>query len=305
MHAFKTAIPGNRTGSRYIFHYLYPVSETEFRIPYRNGQSFFGREWSPAGEPKGVIVLVHGLSEHSGRYRHAGSFFSANGYALIVVDLRGNGRSFGKRGHIPSYEGIMDDITLFLAMARNRHPALPLFLYGHSLGGNLVLNYLIRCRPSVAGAIVTSPWLRLSFKPPRVKRILAKVVDRVFPSLGRLDGIIPSYLSHDEEVGRKYRADPLVHHRITVRAFIEISLAGEYALKHADMIGCPLLLMHGTGDLLTSFAASREFSEKVTASHTFKAWKGLYHELHNEIEKEAVLGFVKEWISRVSLTKAH
>ena len=283
--------------------YLYPMPETEFNISYKDGQSFFACEWSPAGEPKGMIVLVHGLSDHIGRYHHVGSFFAASGYSMIIVDLRGHGRSFGKRGHFPSYNRIMEDVSIFLEEARRRHPALPLILYGHSLGGNLVLNYLIRNKPSVACAVVTSPWLQLNFRPPLFKVILAKLVNKVFPSMTQPDGIIPSYLSHDKEVGRKFIADPLVHNRISVRTYLEISLAGEYALKHAERINCPLLLMHGTDDLLTSFSASRGFSKKMIAEHTFKAWEGLLHELHNEFEKETVLGFIKEWIDSV-LVKA-
>jgi len=272
---------------------------TEFYIPYRHGHSFYACEWSPSGDSKAVILLIHGLSDHAGRYCHVGSFFSAAGYHMIVPDLRGHGRSFGKRGHFPSFNVIMEDITLFLEEAGRRHPSLPVFLYGHSMGGNLVLNYLIRNRPPVAGAIVTSPWLRLNFKPPLFKIILATLVNKVCPSLTQPDGIIPSYLSHDEEVGRKYSTDPLVHNLISVRTFLEISQAGEYALAHADQIHCPLLLMHGTGDLLTSFDASKEFSGRVTSEHTFKAWDGLFHELHNESEKGIVLAFTLEWISGI------
>jgi alpha-beta hydrolase superfamily lysophospholipase len=279
------------------------MTETVFNIPYRKGQSFFACEWSPDGEPKGMIVLIHGLSDHASRYRHVGSFFSASGYTMIIVDLRGHGRSFGKRGHFPSFQRVMDDISLFLEVARRRFPALPLVLYGHSMGGNLVLNYLIRTMPNVAGAVVSSPWLRLNFKPPLYKAILATVVNRVFPSMTQPDGIIPSFLSHDEEVGRKYIADPLVHNLISVRTFLEISRAGEYALKHADRVSCPLLLMHGTEDPLTSFSASKEFSQNVIVKHTFKAWDGLLHELHNEFEKETILGFVKEWIDSVILVQ--
>ena len=275
------------------------MPETEFYIPYREGQSFFACEWSPAGDPKGVIVLIHGLSDHAGRFRHVGSYFASSGYAMILADLPGHGRSFGKRGHLHSFDKVMDDISIFLAEARRRHPTLPLVLYGHSMGGNLVMNYLIRNKPNVAGAIVTSPWLRLNFKLPLYKAILATLVNLVFPSMTQPDGIIPSFLSHDEEVARKYIADPLVHHRISVRTYLEISHAGEYALKHADEVACPLLLMHGTDDHLTSFSASREFSEKVIVEHTFKAWEGLFHELHNEFEKEAVLAFIKNWFDSV------
>ncbi|MEI6457222.1 MAG: lysophospholipase, partial [bacterium] len=247
--------------------------------------------------------LIHGLSDHAGRYRHVGSFFADSGYTMIIPDLRGHGRSFGKRGHFPSFDIVMEDISLFMAEARRRHPEMPVILYGHSMGGNLVLNYLIRNMPRVAGAIVTSPWLRLNLKPALYKAILAISANRFFPSMTRPDGIIPSFLSHDEEVVRKYIADPLVHSLISVRTYLEISRAGEYALKHAEKIGCPLLLMHVTDDRLTSFVASREFSNRVVANITFKAWEGLYHELHNEIEKDEVLGFIRDWLDLTSLAQ--
>ncbi|MEI7499858.1 MAG: lysophospholipase [Bacteroidota bacterium] len=279
------------------------MKANEFAIPYKKGESFYGCEWVPKGKAKGVIVLIHGLSDHAGRYHHVGTYFAGSGYSTIIVDLRGNGKSFGKRGHFPSFQRIMDDISLFIKEAMKRHPSVPLFLYGHSMGGNLVLNYLIRNKPLVAGAIITSPWLRLTIKQPHYKVILAKLANIVFPSLTQPDGIIPSVLSHDNEVAKSYTIDPLVHNRISVRTFLEIAIAGEYVLKHADKVDCPLLMMHGTDDTLTSFSASKEFSSKVIDKHTFKVWEGFYHELHNEIEREAVLEFVRDWIDS-SITSA-
>ncbi len=273
------------------------MQESEFQIPYRDGKTFFACEWSPPGEAKGLIILVHGLSEHAGRYKHVGSFFAASGYCLILADLRGHGRSFGKRGHFPSIGVIMDDISLFIEAARRRHPALPLILYGHSMGGNLVLNYLIRRNPLVSACVVTSPWLRLASPPPLIKVILANLSGKLFPALTEPDGLNPSYLSHDSEVCRTYASDPLVHSRISASTFLEISRSGKYAIKHANDIDCPLLLMHGTADKLTSYDASTEFSLKVTAPNTFKAWNGLFHELHNEFEKETVLEFISEWLA--------
>ena len=270
----------------------------EFQITGQPGQLFHAREWSPAGEPIGLILLIHGLSDHGGRYLHVGSFFAESGYVLIIPDLRGNGRSFGKRGHLPSYQSAMDDLCLFEEVARKRHPGIPVVLYGHSMGGNLVLNYLIRMQPDVAAAVVTSPWLRLNLKPPLFKVVLANLMNRLFPSLTQPDGIIPTHLSHDASVAHQYTTDPLVHNRISVRTFLEISRAGEFAMHHAGEIKCPLLLMHGTGDLLTSFSASQEFSGSVTSKHIFKAWEGLFHELHNESEKEAVLAFIREWLDK-------
>ena len=243
--------------------------------------------------------MVHGLSEHAGRYSHVGAFFAGSGYVMLLAELRGHGRTFGKRGHFNSYCSILDDISCFIEVARNRHPSLPVFLYGHSMGGNLVLNYLIRNTPPVDGAVVTSPWLKLGHDPPAYKRILAGIVNSFFPSLTQSDGINPAFLSHDEEVVRKYMDDPLVHKRISVRTFLEISSAGEYALAQANSITCPLLLMHGTDDQLTSFQASSTLCDNLHNIHSFKAWSGLFHELHNETGKEDVLEYVRNWINNI------
>jgi alpha-beta hydrolase superfamily lysophospholipase len=275
------------------------MNMTGFTIAATGGQSFHLTEWLPSGRPKGLVLLLHGLSEHAGRYRHVGAALAASGYVMVCPDLRGNGQSSGKRGHFPYYRQAMEDVTLFMEVARNRHPDLPVVLYGHSMGGNLALNYLIRHRPAVAGSVVTSPWLRLSSKPPLMKLLLALAVEQVLPSLSQPDGIFPGFLSHDEAVGRAYEADPLVHNRISVRTFLEVSRAGDYALAHAATVSCPLLLMHGTGDRLTSCDASREFSDRMVTEHTFRTWEGLYHELHNEFEREQVLAAVTEWMDRL------
>jgi len=275
--------------------YFYHALEKEYNISSQNGIWFHTCEWAPEGKPKGVVVLIHGLSDHAGRYRHVGAWFSSLGYAMILPELRGHGRSFGKKGHFPSYTTMMEDIALYIAVAKNRFPSLPFFLYGHSMGGNLVLNYLIREMPPLTGAIVTSPWLLLNFKTPFYKTLLAILINKIAPGLTLRDGINPSFLSHDPEVGKQYFSDPLVHSRISVRGFLEISAAGKYALDHADKISCPLLLMHGSDDPLTSFSATLAFSKKMITKHTFKPWDGLFHELHNEFEKEKILIYIGNW----------
>ena len=128
-----------------------------------DGLPLVGRCWEPAGEPRAVVCLVHGLGEHSGRYAHVAAALNDAGYAVLACDKRGHGRSGGKRGHTPSYEALMTDIDLLLAQAEQRFPGKPRFLYGHSLGGNEVLNYALRRKPDLAGVVATSPGLRTAF----------------------------------------------------------------------------------------------------------------------------------------------
>ena len=121
-----------------------------------DGQKLFGREWLPDQAPLGVVCLVHGLGEHTGRYTHLANALTAEGYALAGYDLRGHGRSEGKRGHASSYEALLDDIELLLKAVNEQFSGSPTFLYGHSLGGNLVLNYVLRRKPGLTGVIVDS-----------------------------------------------------------------------------------------------------------------------------------------------------
>jgi len=257
------------------------------------------RRFVPSGEVKGWVLIVHGLGEHGGRYNHVAAAFNHRGYAAAALDLRGHGRSGGKRGDLPSYETAMADIRLVLDAIAAEHPGRPGFLYGHSMGGNLVLNYALRYRPALAGVIATSPWLRLAYEPRPLDRLLARALKHVYPSFTKSNGLPAAWLSHDEHVAEEYLADPLVHDRISVRLYLMMNEAGEWALEHAPEFPLPLLLMHGDGDRLTSFAASMEFSRRAPGC-TFKRWEGFYHEPHNEVGRGEVIEFILAWIDSVA-----
>ena len=124
------------------------MQHIEFTQQAPDGVQFYFQGWQPETPPKAVVCLVHGLGEHSGRYAHVAAALNDAGYALLGFDLRGHGKSGGPRGHTPSYETLMDDIGRLLAEAAQRYPGQPQFLYGHSLGGNLVLNYALRRKPA-------------------------------------------------------------------------------------------------------------------------------------------------------------
>jgi len=120
------------------------MKHTEFEFKTFDGLSLFGQSWQPEDRTRAVVCLIHGLGEHSGRYVHVADSLSQAGYTLISFDLRGHGKSEGLRGHTPSYEALMQDISFLLEAANKKFPQLPFFLYGYSLGGNLVLNYVLR-----------------------------------------------------------------------------------------------------------------------------------------------------------------
>jgi len=264
----------------------------------KDGTKFYVQGWEPDRKPKAVVCLVHGHGEHVGRYAHVGQAFSKAGYVLVGYDERGHGKTTGARGHVPSYDALMNDIADFLAQMKARYPGLPLFLYGHSMGGNQVLNFALRRKPGLVGVIATDPWLKLAFDPPAIKVILGRMMNNIYPAFTQASELETAALSRDPEVVRAYENDPLVHDKISARLFVGLYESGLWALDHAAEFPLPLLLMHGTADRLTSWQASQEFAERAGKNVTWRAWNGFYHEIHNEPEKAEVLKTMTTWMDK-------
>jgi alpha-beta hydrolase superfamily lysophospholipase len=211
--------------------------------------------------------------------------------------VRGHGESGGPRGHTPSYDALMDDIDLFIHLVADRYPGLPRFLYGHSMGGNFVINFALRCRPELVGVIATGPWLKLAFQPASSKVMLGKIMNNILPGFSQASGLDTRALSHDPEVVNAYENDPLVHDKISARLFLNVFESGLWALDHAAEIPLPLLLMHGGADRITSLEASRQFAASAGDKVTLRIWDGLYHEIHNEPEQGEVITFMIDWMN--------
>lgn len=270
----------------------------EWTFKSSDGLDLYARGWAPTGKPKAAIALIHGLGEHDGRYAHVGSALSEKGYALLGFDLRGHGKSGGARGHTPSYDALLDDITAFLKQMEGKYPGLPLFLYGHSMGGNLVLNYTLRRKSNLHGVIATSPWLKLAFEPPAVKVALGRMMNSIAPGFTQPNGLDTKALSHDAAVVTAYENDPLVHDKISARLFSSMHDSGLWAIEHAAEFPLPLLLMQGSADRLDSLDATKEFAAKAGNKVTLKIWDGWFHEIHNEPEKEEVFKVMLDWLSK-------
>jgi alpha-beta hydrolase superfamily lysophospholipase len=268
----------------------------EFGLEVERGGSLFARGWRPDGYPAGTVCIVHGLGEHSGRYDRLAGYLCGLGFSVAALDQRGHGRSGGARGDLPPYATLLDDIDRLLGEARSRWPGVPLFLYGHSMGGNLVINHALKRSPPLAGVVASAPLLRTAFEPPRWKTLLGSLMRRIWPSFGTPIGLNVDHLSRDPAVVRAYREDPLVHGRVSVR-FVDVLAAGRWALDHAASCPLPLLVMHGAGDRITAPEASAAFAAAAGERCTFQLWDGFYHELHNDPGHEAVLAYVGDWLS--------
>ena len=270
------------------------MSETTFELLTLDKKRLHGRAWDLTN-PLAMVCLIHGLGEHSGRYKHLAERFNHSGIGVRAIDLRGHGKSPGKRGHARCQE-LWDDIECLMKQIRLSYLDCPLFLYGHSWGGNLVSNIILRRNSSeIHGAILSSPWLRLSFEPTKMELLLAGLMTKIFPAFTQSNGLKEEYLSRDLSVGEAYINDPLVHTKVSAGLFHDATNNGIYALNHAPEINSPTLIMHGTDDKITSYHASEEFAD-ASSNIKLKLWPDMRHEPHNEFGQEEVLEFVIQWI---------
>lgn len=288
-------VDGDRQQNRYKGGCL-RMKHKEMQWQTNDGLPLFAQKWEPARSIKGAICLVHGLGEHSGRYVHWAEKFTNSGYALLSIDLPGHGKSGGDRGDTPTFDHFADHINLMLDEAEKLYPGKPCFLYGHSLGGIIALFYIIQRRPQLQGAVITSPGLRTILHMQKDKIAMAYILGSIIPRVSIPNNLELEGLSRDPAVVAAYRADPLVHNRISLRMGKKMIEAINYIFDRAAEIELPLLLMHGTADQITFASGSEELSELVSGECNLKLWDGLYHELHNENEKDEIFAFLKDWL---------
>lgn len=264
----------------------------------KEGVEIYGVHW-PTNQAKAVIGIIHGLGEHIHRYEHVAQFFNANGYAVLGYDRQGHGQSKGKRGHtLNGLDAYLDEIGQLQKHMADAYPDLPMFLYGHSMGGNLGLNYIIRRQPAIKGAIMTGPHITLSFTPPAIEVAMGKFMRKIYPSYTQANGLDVKALSRDENVVKAYLDDPLVHNRITAATGITVLESAAFLDEYQQEIKTPLLLMHGAEDRITNPEGTKSFAERVPGNIELKIWEELYHEIHNEPEQETVLQFALAWLNK-------
>lgn len=270
------------------------LQRQEWPFTASDGTPLWGSSWR-APAPRAVLSLVHDIGEHSGRYEETAWALNEAGLSLITFDLRGHGHSGGLRGHVAAYDSFLSDVDLLLQETARRCPGLPVFLYGQGLGGGIALNYCLRRRPPLAGAVVTSPWLAPREKVGRLQAIWRAALNRARPAATAARPPTPKQLSSDPAVAAAYRRDPLVHCRVSARLYHHAMEAGQLALERAAAFPLPLLLMHGESDRFASPFASQAFCNMAPRC-TFRFWPRQRHELHHEREREAVFAAITAWL---------
>jgi alpha-beta hydrolase superfamily lysophospholipase len=268
----------------------------DYSIKISNGQVLRGLIKSPGENIRAIVIFIHGHGEHIQRYVHWADLFNKERIGFTGLDLPGHGRSDGKRGHIKSYSLFFEMIDVLIREAKKTFPGIPVFLYGHSLGGGIVIDYLLKRNPAIKGAIVTAPILRLAFEPGKAKLKIAAIMKHILPGLVQSTGLPVNYLSHDSEVVGKYKNDPLVHGKMSVSFFHGLMSSSRYSLANASELNVPVLLIHGAEDMICSPKGSIEFAGKTNKAE-LKIWDGSYHELHNEPFKNEVFAFIMKWVN--------
>lgn len=256
----------------------------------------YWQAWTPE-TVRGAVVLVHGAHEHAGRYQHVAERFAASGFATYAVDHPGHGRSPGRRGNITSLAATVDGVAELVGLAGRRHPGVPLFVYGHSLGGLIALQYLTGTPDErIRGAVLSAPALDTA-AASGAQRLLAPLLSKLMPNLGVLK-LEPEAISRDAEVVVDYVLDPLNHTgRMRARTGTEIMLGAAAMPERLASLTLPLMVIHGSADRLMPPAASELVHEYATDSDvSLRIYPGLYHEPHNEPEQNQVLNEVVGWL---------
>ena len=271
---------------------------TTGQFPSTDGTQLMYRAWSPASPPRAVVALVHGWSDHAGRYEGLANTLTEAGMTVYAMDLRGHGLSDGQRGHVNRFEAFRQDVYSFLRTLRHQYPAgPPLFLLGHSLGGLITMDYAIHFPDEpLQGVIASSPLLSQPSVSPVMVGLL-RVLARLAPRLGVNPGTDADTLSRDPAVVAAYLADPLVHQKATPRFALEIETAQQFVLSHADGLQHPFLLLYGSEDRLVPPHITRDsFGNVGAANKTRHEYDGGYHELFNDIIKDDVIADLREWL---------
>lgn len=259
----------------------------------RDGLALATRHWPAPGEARGRLLIVHGLGEHIGRYAHVAAHLTVRGWDVIGFDLRGHGQSPGPRGALGRHGDLLDDLTRVYDAVEP--VALPFVLLGHSMGGLLAAQFVAERRRDVQGLVITSPALDAGLS--LAQRIQLAVGRALVPDVAMGNQLDARYLSHDPEVERRYRADPLVHDRVTARLVRALVDGGERVVAQAASWQVPTLLMWAELDRLVSPRGSAAFAAAAPPGLvTARRFDGLYHEILNERDAGPVYALLDSWL---------
>ncbi|MEA5578839.1 alpha/beta hydrolase [Anabaena sp. UHCC 0451] len=265
------------------------------------GLDLYYQSWNPGGKIRGILALVHGLGGHSGLYKNIIEHLLPKQYAVYGLDLRGHGRSPGQRGYINNWVEFRDDVRAFLQVIQKQQPRCPIFLFGHSMGGMIILEYVLRYpedTSALQGVITVAPSIgEVGVSPVRV--LVGKMLSRAWPRFSLNTGLEITAGSRDPKIVTTYTEDPLRHTRGTARFSTEFFATLAWINAHAHEWKLPLLILHGGADRVVLPGGSELFYQRVTYPDKLRIeYPGAYHDLHCDINYHEVLTDMNNWIDR-------
>jgi alpha-beta hydrolase superfamily lysophospholipase len=255
--------------------------------------------WLPDSPPRAVVLFSHGIAEHIGRYPHVAAAFAEAGVAFYGLDHRTHGKSAGHpRVYFEDFQTVIDDLYRYLEHIQAQQPGVPIFLYGHSLGSLIAEVFALQHQLALAGLIVTGTPLAVEDAQPRLLVLAAGFLNWLLPTMAIAKPVPGEALSTDLRVGEAYETDQMVHHGdIAVRMGYHLLEQGRLVKKLAGDLRLPLLIMHGAADTICPPAGSQLLFDRAgSADKILHFWPGMRHEIHNEMDKAAVLEMAVGWV---------
>lgn len=269
----------------------------EGTLAAQDGTALYTQSWLPSEEARGVLVIAHGLAEHSGRYELLAARLVRAGFAVHALDHRGHGRSPGRRANIDRFDSVVADLRALIDTARDQHPGRPVILLGHSMGGAIALTFALRSQEAIAGLVLSAPAVGVSADVPRLQVLAARWLSVLAPNAGVLK-LPAEALSRDPMVVRAYVNDPLVYTgSIPARTLAELLAAMQAFPATVGQLRIPVLVLHGTGDTLVPLADCMPVYERMgSPDRSVRTYPELYHEVFNEPERETVIADLLAWL---------
>lgn len=275
------------------------MQHTEGTFQVADGVEIYWQYWQPAAPPRALLLVVHGAGEHSSRYATFARYFTARGYVVGALDHPGHGKSAGQYGHIERLDGLLATLEQFRERLSADFAGLPAFLVGHSMGGLLACLHLLSHQPEYVGCVLSGAAIRVDEEPGFWQRLAIRCLSLLTPAKGIMQ-LDANGVSRDPAVVAAYVQDPLVNHDPMSARMVAELFRGMHRLQaEAGKITLPLLILHGEADPMTSPEGSRFLYENAgSEDKSLEIFPGLYHEIFNEPERDAVFGDILEWCDK-------
>ena len=253
--------------------------------------------WMPEHSPKALLLLIHGLGEHSSRYHPMANYFVERGFGVYALDHKGHGKSNGTAGFIDRFSDYQDGVSALFNVIKQEHPQIPVFLVGHSMGGLISAQFLLHHQVCFSGCILSAPAIIPADDPTTLQQVIIKLLSQYLPRLGviRLDA---NGVSRDPEVVENYISDPLVYHgKLSARLAYELFTAMDTLIANAESIVIPMLIMHGKADSLAAVEGSELLHNRIgSIDKSLLLYNNLFHEIFNEPEQGQVFADMEKWL---------